>query len=261
MALAFFVTKMIFGGLRGSRSNTVWALFWLCGAIHLWIKPIPRKAMVVGAAFLIGFMYLYGFYKQRGVEAFHLYSSPGDMEATADRTGRTLDTTLLADLARSEIQAYMLYRTVSVADYDYAYGRTYLSAATVLIPKNIRPDWLPTKVEKGTEALHGSGSYLSGFRQASQVYGLAGEAILNFTIAGVPFAFIVLGFAVAKTRSLLLLSRDDVRRLLVPLILILCILVLNSDLDNIIVYLLTAVLPAYAVLKMSVRVVSAKACQ
>jgi hypothetical protein len=254
MMAVFFITKMIFGGLRGSRSNTVWALFWACGAIHMWLRPVPRKAIAFGALFLVAFMYLYGFYKQQGVDAFDTYRSTEEMQTTANRTGRTLDAALLADLARSEIQAYMLYRTVSVGDYDYAYGRTYLSGLTLFIPKSIRPTWLPTKVVKGTEALHGKGSYLEGFKQASQVYGLSGEAMLNFSVAGIPFGFVALGYCVSKTRSLFLLHRNDSRRLLLPFMLILCILVLNSDLDNIVVYFLTAALPTFAVLKVTAQV-------
>jgi hypothetical protein len=45
---AFFITKLVFGGLRGSRSNTIWAIFWLVGAIHAWIKPVPRRFLMIG---------------------------------------------------------------------------------------------------------------------------------------------------------------------------------------------------------------------
>ncbi|NJR59167.1 MAG: hypothetical protein HC769_10125 [Cyanobacteria bacterium CRU_2_1] len=49
----FLVLKLLFGGLRGSRSLTVWAVFWAVGIIHFWIRPISRKAIAIGLAFLL----------------------------------------------------------------------------------------------------------------------------------------------------------------------------------------------------------------
>jgi len=256
MIAAFFITKLLFGGLRGSRSNTVWAIFWLVGAIHLWIKPIPRHFLMAGVALLVAFMYFYGFYKQQGIDGLETIQSQDEMQSKSERNGRTLDTVLLGDLARSETQAYELQRLSAVGDYDYAGGATYVSALTVLIPKSIRPDWIPSKVAKGTEALHGNGSYSWDYRKASQVYGLAGEAMLNFTPISVPFVFAALAFVVVRIRAMLSLHPDDARRLLLPFLVIGCIVVLNSDLDNIVVFLLTTSLPIFLVLKFCTRSIS-----
>ena len=57
---------MVFGGLRGSRSQTVWSLFWATGIIHLWIRPLSKRFIAAGVCFLVAFMYLYGFYKGLG---------------------------------------------------------------------------------------------------------------------------------------------------------------------------------------------------
>ena len=250
---AFFVAKLFFGGLHGSRSATVWGVFWLVGSIHLWIKPVPRRLVGVGILFLVAFMYLYGFYKQQGTAALETIQSEDEMEVSSQKSGRTIDTALLSDLGRSEIQAYVLYRLSAVRDYDYAGGSTYISALTVLIPKSIRPDWFPSKLEKGTEALHGKGTYSPEYRQASQVYGLAGEAMLNFTPICVPFVFMALAYAVVKIRAMLSLHSDDARRLSLPFLLNGCIVVLNSDLDNIIVFFVTTALPVYLILKFCTR--------
>jgi|HubBroStandDraft_5_1064220.scaffolds.fasta_scaffold39581_2 hypothetical protein len=257
LAFLFFVTKLVFGGLHGSRSNTVWLMLWLCGAIHVWIKPVPRHLVAIGIAFLVVFMYVYGFYKAQGVDALGTLQSSDEMHTTANRTGRTFDSTLLGDFARSEIQAYLLYRLVEVHDYDYAGGDTYLGAFLVMVPKTLRPDWVPSKVQKGTEALYGRGEYSPEYLRASQVYGLAGEAMLNFSPFAVPLGFAVLGFVVVKTRALQLTDCNDARRLLLPFYVTACILILNSDLDNIIVFFLTTAVPVLAVLKMSTRIVSA----
>jgi hypothetical protein len=247
----FFVIKLIFGGLHGSRSNTVWAMVWLAGAVHLWIKPLPRKFVVLGLAGLIMFMYLYGFYKAQGLDAINTIQTAEERQTAGEKTGRTLDTTLLGDLARSEIQSYLLYRIVVIRDYDYALGSTYVSAASLIVPKSIRPEWIPSKIEKGTEALHGKGTYSREYRRALEVYGLAGEAMLNFTPLAVPFAFLALAYTVAKARALLLLHPNDIRRLLLPFFSIGCVLVINSDLDNIIVFSVATLLPVYLFLRAS----------
>jgi hypothetical protein len=256
LVTAFFLTKLVFGGLRGSRSNTILTMFWLCGAIHLWVKPVPRHLVAIGIALLVAFMYLYGFYKEQGVDAFDTLQSPDEMQATAHKTNRTLDTALLSDLARSELQAYVLYRVLSVGDYDYAGGSTYLSAPLVIIPKSIRPDSIPSKVEKGTEALVGRGTYSQAYQQASQVYGLAGEATLNFSPWFAPFSFAGLAFIVVKTRRVLFSHPDDARRLLLPFLITACLLVVNSDLDNMVFFFLASVLPLLAVIKLSTWVLS-----
>lgn len=256
LGTAFFITKLLFGGLHGSRSNTVWAMVWLVGCIHLWVKPVPRHLVMVGVALLVAFMYLYGFYKQEGTAAFETIQSQDEMQSNSAKTGRTLDTALLGDLARSEIQAYELHRLSAVGDYDYAGGATYVSALTVLIPKTIRPDWIPSKVEKGTEALHGKGSYSPEYKRASQVYGLAGEAMLNFTPLSVPFAFAALAYVVVKVRKMHSLHPDDARRLSLPFLVVGCIVVLNSDLDNVVVFLITTSLPVFMALKFCTRSIS-----
>src|SRR5258708_37522748 len=60
--LGFFVLKMLFGGLRGSRSNTFWSLFWATGIIHFWIRPLNRTLVFVGICFLFVILLFYGLY-------------------------------------------------------------------------------------------------------------------------------------------------------------------------------------------------------
>lgn len=239
LVLGFFVLKMLFGGLRGSRSNTVWAVFWLVGAIHLWIRPVPRRFIAMGLVCLALFMYLYGFYKQDGIHAFDAFKDPSQLQSAEEKNGRTLDTALLGDMARTEIQSYLLYRLWAVNDYDYAYGATYLEAFDVLIPKSIWPNRPDGKVRKGTEALHGRAVYGAGIFQASQVYGLAGEAMLNFSPIFAPLSFFVLAFVVAKSRSLMLADPDDLRWLLVPILANAMIILPAADVDNQLMFFLT----------------------
>jgi hypothetical protein len=144
--IAFFALKLVFGGLRGSRSNTIWGLFWALGIIHLWIRPLPRRALLAGIPLLATFMFGYGLYKAAGIDGLRALLDPPRALEIARRSGRTLHSTLLSDLGRSDVQAYVLYRTQTIAAQDLAWGRTYLGGAAILVPQSVFPNRPPTKV-------------------------------------------------------------------------------------------------------------------
>jgi hypothetical protein len=232
--LGFFVLQMLFGGLRGSRGNTVWALFWAAGIIHFWIHPLNRRFVFVGFCFLLVFMYLYGFYKDLGGEVWTAYRAGEIPPERTTKAGRTLDGMLLGDLGRSDVQAFLLYRlSMSDRDYQYALGKTYLASATLLIPRAFWPDRPSGKVKAGTEAQYGVGSYDEHKFTSSLVYGLAGEAMLNFGPIAVPFVYGVFGLVVgALQRFMYTLRHGDTRLLLYPFLVSCCFSILQSDSDN-----------------------------
>jgi hypothetical protein len=226
----FCAVELLFGGLRGSRSNTVWAVFWATGIIHFWLHRIRKTAVYIGLAGLLAFLYFYGFYKEQ--------TDPNlDMEqriAVAQKRGRTLHGEILGDLGRADVQAYLLYRMASPgSDYEYARGKTYVGAAALLIPRSIWPDRPATSVEFGTDVQHYMGAYEPGKMESSKVYGLAGEAMLNFGPWSVPLAFITLGLLVGWVRRLKGgLLPFDCRLLLTPFLVNLCFAYLAGDSDT-----------------------------
>lgn len=235
---AFLVLKILFGGLRGSRSNTIWGLLWAAGIVHLYLHRLPKWTFAAGVSLTLLFTYFYGFYKESGSEAT-ISALKGDHQQVAEETGRDIAYVLLSDLARSGVQAFLLHRLIdSPAPYSYALGTSYIGAAALIVPRSIWPSRPPTKVRFGTEAMHGPHVYASGYTSAAQ-YGLAGEAMLNFTPLAVPIAFLLYGLALgtmsAKTRQL---SRSDCRWLLVPILSVLFCLALTSDSDNLAVFFL-----------------------
>lgn len=238
--LLFLCLKLLFGGLRGSRSNTVWGLFWAVGILHLWVRPVPKKVISLGVIFLIAFMYFYSFYKAAGREALKAFESSEARTELEQETHRGPERLLIGDLSRCDVQAYLLYRLSSPqSDYQLGWGRTYLGAAAILIPRQWWPDRPPGKVKEGTEALWGEGTYDPPYRVASRVYGLAGEAMLNFGPFLVPFAFLLLGGLVRFIRRVVArLGPGDSRWLLVPLLVNLCFVVLASDSDNVLFFLI-----------------------
>lgn len=228
----FFTLKMIFGGLRGSRSNTIWGLFWAIGIIDLWLKKVSRRAILIFALFILAFMYIYGFYKQGGIEAAGIFREDKSRSRFEQTYNRSFEAVLLGDFARSDVQAYLLYRlSKNNKDYKYAFGRTYLGALSLMVPKAIWKDRPLTKVKEGEEIQGGIG--------ASRIYGLAGEAMLNFGPLAAVFFFIIFGFVVGYIKRFAdNLEYKDARVVMIPFLINLSFLALGSDSDNIVFFLI-----------------------
>ena len=187
------------------------------------------------------FMYLYGFFKDAGFDAFRAFESGSARADLEYRTQRNFESLVLDDLGRSDVQAFVLSRLMeSNRDYQYALGRTYLGTLAILIPSSLWPDRPPTKVLEGTEVQYGNGTYLpyGPNRLVSlRVYGLAGETMLNFGPVAIPIAFVIFGCIVEWTRRRTLAwSSRDSRQLLVPFLVNVCIVVLIADSDNVLFF-------------------------
>jgi uncharacterized membrane protein len=252
--VTFILLRVLFGGLRGSRAAYVWPMFWIAGLIHLWVRPIPRKLVMGGVVFLILFMYAYGLYKGFGGDVSDMMER-GQITEMARERNRGIETTLISDLARSDIQAYILFKLWGAnvrGAYEYAYGRTYLGAAVLLVPAKVWPDRPPTKVKEGTEIMFGRGAFNPRTLPASQAYGLAGEAMLNFGPAAVPVAYAAFGVLVGLvSRWIGQLSPRDSRMLMVPFAVSLCPFILIWDSDIIVVYIVAQGLLPFIITRVS----------
>ena len=236
LAVAFLVLTILCSGLRGSRSNTIWTLFWAVGLVHYWIRPISKKVVCAGLAFLMLFMYGYGFYKWGGREGVASLLDSRSRSSWVDETNRSAMRTLTFDMGRCGVQSYLLYSIVNSNDYEYGYGRTYAGAAALVIPQSIWPNRPPTKHKEGTEALFGRGSYAPGEFEMTWIYGLAGETMLNFGPLAVPFSFVFLGIVVGVARRFSRsLEPGDVRLLFLPFLVSMCFITLAWDSNNLIV--------------------------
>ena len=244
--IGFFIARMFFGGLHGSRSNTLYALFWAAGIIHLWLWRLTKKFVLVGIGFLLLFMYVYGFYKSMGGDFVLAFQEGASAAELGESTGRTFEGLVLGDLARSDVQAFILYR-LSLPDRDYklALGRTYLATVAQLIPRAVWPDRPPNTRKEGTEVQYGVGSYDPNGWASARVYGIAGEAMLNFGPFAVPLAYLVFGLVVAQVRRFIWrLDQGDTRLLLAPFLIVLCFWLLLGDSDTFLFVLIKDGLPA-----------------
>lgn len=249
----FFVLQMLFGGLRGSRSTTIFALVWAVGIVHFLVRPMPKKLLIGGVIALMGFMYVYGFYKSLGRSAVASIQQGVAFSELEKKSGRSFETVLLGDLSRCNVQAFFLYRlTEGTADFDYGWGRTYLGAVALLIPRAIWPERPPTKKKEGTELIHGRGRWSRG-QSDTRVYGLAGEAMLNFGPYVIPLFFLIPAALAGRVRRWLYrwkaLPVVDMRLLVLPFLVRLSFLLLSSDSSNLVFGIFkTAMVPALVVL-------------
>lgn len=234
--IAFLALKIFFGGLRGSRSNTLWGIIWGAGIIHFFLREISRKTIILGSIFMFAFIFVYGIYKGTGEGVLSAFESKESYEDIVEDSGRGISTVLLGDLSRSGVQAFILYRLAESPDeYTLAMGRSYIGDLSILIPKRIYPSRPPTKVKEGTDIIHGDGAFERYDYVSSRIYGLTGEFMLNFGYYFASITFVILAILIAFVHSLCYnLPSNDSRYLLYPFLVIVCFLLLVQDLDNLV---------------------------
>jgi hypothetical protein len=218
-------------GWYGSRGTTIWALFWMAGTIHYRFRQLPQKMMALGIIFLIAFMYFYGFYKENKTASLQVLRSPSLWFEPAGYQ-RDFKFLLLGDLARADSNASILHNLVKDAgDYDYRWGLTYAAAFTILIPRNFWPDRPEVRVDAGSEALWGKGNSL----RSSRLYGLGGEALLNFGPWGIAPMFALFGLIMGwYRRKLTSWNKLDARMFLAPFFTSIVVRALVYDSDNLV---------------------------
>ncbi|MGQ9592122.1 MAG: hypothetical protein ACUVYA_17720 [Planctomycetota bacterium] len=254
--IALFTALLFFGGLRGSRSNTIWGCIWGAFIVHAWVRPIPRQLFLSAIPFLVLSLYLWGFYKGAGREGLRAVLEPSRWGEVAEEKGRTVRSAWIP----GGTETMLVYRLAHPeSDYRYAWGRTYLGTLAKLVPRKIWPDRPPGPVLEGTEALYGRGSYSEVWR-SSLVYGLLGEGMLNFGLYLAPLTYLLLGYVVGRVRrGLRSLSPDDARWLLAPFLANLCIQLQGGDSPNVLFFLVkTGTVPVLLIWVSSRRERSAK---
>lgn len=267
VVVAFFVILLtsfafVFGGLAGSRSATVWILFWVVGIIHYYWRPLSRKMVVIGLILLVMFMYFYGFFKHIGADAWQIYQREGLKGLTAE-SGQTFRGMLIGDLSRADVQAYMAYVLIDKPyHYRYRYGETVIGDFLVQFPRWILLTKYNTfgdsgKMIAGTDIMMGPGFYnpFDIWRKSRYVYGLAGSAMLNFGVLSIPLAFIFWGAIVGwYRRRYLSWSLGDIRFFLAPAVVNLLRILLSGDLDNALSYIIfTLAIPITVIWLISYR--------
>ncbi|MHC5074073.1 MAG: hypothetical protein ACYTFE_04525, partial [Planctomycetota bacterium] len=239
--------RFLVGGLRGSRSETVWGIFMIASIVHFFWRKLTVKMVLSGLLAILVFMYFYGFYKSLGMEAVTRIREGQKAAELEAMTGRTLKGMLIGDLSRTQVQAYMAWVLVEKPHpYHYKWGETYWGHFLGKVPrwiwKNRYNMSMTLKAAAGYELQWGIRTRELG---SSRVYGLAGEGMLNFGLLCVPFLYALWGIGVGLCRRAMYSWREgDSRFFILPMLLILLVAMVISDSDNIMYYLLmTFMLP------------------
>ncbi len=224
-------------GMRGSRGAVIMALFIGAGFCHYRLRRIPLSLLLAGTIVFGMSGYYYAFFKRFGTSGLEAIRNPEYRQTLAHQSGITPLGVVLGDLSRAEIQAFILHQIVDeTGDYQLRMGKTYLTAGMMLIPRGIwpsKPSEYLGKVAAGTDLQFGAGSFRPERFESSLVYGLGGEAMLNFGVIGVPFAYFVFGIMLGWYRKKkATLDADDARWYLVPVVTLTAITAAFGDADN-----------------------------
>ena len=230
LVCAFGISQFVLMGWYGSRSATIWAMFWMAGIIHFRVNTLSRKIVAAGLVFLVAFMYFYGFYKEQGRAGFGVLEAPSTWLQPKGYQ-RDIKYLLLDDLGRADVNAYILYNLIKFPDdYDYRWGLTYVGAPAFLVPRTLWPNRPNYKVDAGTEATFGKSSTY----ESTRGYGLTGEAMLNFGPLGVLPLYALYGACLGwYRRKLTSWELSDARMFLAPLMTILFVCAFIADSDNV----------------------------
>jgi hypothetical protein len=222
------VINLIFGGLRGSRSTTIWSMFWFLVMYHTVITKVSLKLLIsIGAAFFL-FMSSYTLFKFGGVEGLQGIWDDDVKQQIFDRkyVGDSNKQLLVRDAGRTDVQAYIL-KTYWNNEHDYAFGRTLLAGAVSFVPSFIFPNKPVTAIKEKTEIFRGEfteGNY------TTLLAGGFGEFVINFgPIFGLVF-FLLYGMILGTIDKFSNVNNGfSINLLLSPVLLLLTIQMLMSD--------------------------------
>ncbi len=250
---------VLFGGLRGSRATIIWGLFWAAGIAHTTIRPFTKRLLLAGIPLVLILAFVWGWYKDAGLRTTRLIAGETTAAIGVQRDWSVL---LLSDLSRSDVQALALWRVMDERrHWTPAWGQTYLGSLALLVPARIWPSRPPGKIRWTTDLEDHVGAFARG-RRTSRVYGLSGEAILNFGPLFVPVMYGAFGILVGTVRRCQLrwTETGDARRLLVPHLVTICLLALPLDSDNLVfLFVKAGAVPWLAVTLISTRLQPARA--
>lgn len=231
----FFALKLIFGGLRGSRSNTIWGIFWFAGIVHIYLFRLRKIHILAGVLFLATFMSVYTIYKTYGIDSF---SGDYTIEDTNRFENNPLIEIYLGDFSRGTINTYQISQIEDLSSYEYKYGQTYISSIIKVIPPLKELYYGHSKNSAGAEIVSNiKVSPTQDDIHNSRVFGLYGEAILNFGIFIGLISFFIFGVIATTLDNL---SRKYLSRniyvLVIPFVSNIAFTLLLSDSDNLVFF-------------------------
>lgn len=231
LMLLLLVVCLVFGGLRGSRGATVFALFCAAGMYHLQIKRLRPLIIIIGVVCFSAFLGAYYWYKIAGTEGLQAITDASARDGMIESRRDAGKYVIARDLGRMDVQVLALKEVGSDTGPDYALGRTYVASVFAIIPRFIL-SWKPDQITKEkTDILYGKGSYIPDApRQTTLVLGQVGESFVNFSYFGIFTFYIVLGLIVRRINTAIrTIHRDDLRLYLIPAVTLIPVLMVITD--------------------------------
>lgn len=241
----FVLAQFVTGGLRGSRANTIWPLAISIGVVHLLVARVTRRTLVVAGLLAGAFMYVYGVYKNVGSDVVPALRGDSELSQVAEDVGRSGELLILEDLGRAGTQSALVDRLQHLDTPPLGFGVTYVGDVVKLFPSRVNLADVPDKVDVGTQFLYGTEALGSEWR-SSRIYGLVGEAMINFGLAAGVAVFVPFAFVVRRVTRFYLdaVSSQDIGSLiLAPIMSVSLLLLLGSDFDNFVYFQLKHLLP------------------
>jgi|GEM_PF-1930977 len=229
---ACLIVFLVFGGLRGSRSNTVVSLFIAVGMYHLVIRQISMRVMVMFGFAALLFLFGYSAYKVGGISKMSTFLNGGLETASSSETNRMIKYLVARDLCRQDVQT-LAFREFASGDLSHIWGRSYIYGIFSVVPAALVGDKPVQLTKEKSDMIHGKGAFVAGGpRQTTVTLGQPGEAFVNFGFLGYFGFFVVFGAFVGRIRSTFSsLSQQDVRRYYLPIISYLLILMFFTDMN------------------------------
>ncbi|MDQ2178548.1 hypothetical protein [Marinifilum sp. D714] len=245
------ISCIYFGGLRGSRSNTIFTMLQAVIVINF---TIYRFSKIHFMGFLAGFflfMAIGRLYKNDGINLVNNIGEYQSLSISEDMT--SMEKIVTGDLARFNIMCYELFMLKNNSTYKKKYGSTYLYSIFTFIPggKNIREylNLTGRSEAAGNLQFDFDGQIRSAHRKNTRIFGFVGEFMLNFGSLSFVFAFLILLVLLKYIESVVnSVWISDPMFILVALLPIFISILINADFNNFVFSLIKRVIPLYFII-------------
>ena len=246
-----FISAMYFGGLRGSRSNTVFTMFQAVLLIHFTIYRFNKTHFISMIAAFFLFMIIGRIYKNEGEELVKNYAHYEDYRINQSMSG--MESIIINDLTRYNIVAYEIFLLENNSFYKPKSGTTYLSSFLTFMPfgTQVRDYFhITSRTEAASQLMYDyDGQQRSNYRKSTRIFGFIGEAMLNFGFLSFFFSFFVVCYLLKLVgRWGDSISTSDARIYFIALLPLIVIFFINMDSTNMLLFVVKRVITMYIIL-------------
>ena len=246
-----FLSALYFGGLRGSRSNTVLTMFQAVLLIHFTIYHFKKRHFIIMVALFFLFMIVGRIYKTHGADFVHNVHEFTDYQINTEMSG--IESIIIADLTRYNDLSYLIFMLDNNPFYKPKLGSTYLAAVLTFMPFGIpiRDHFeLTARSEAASQLMFDfDGIQRSEIRRNSRIFGFVGEMMLNFGVFSFLFAFFFLHFLLKWVKRWSdSISVQDARFYFISLLPIMVISLINLDSNNVVFFIVKRIVLMYVII-------------